>query len=151
MPPSQRTPFPPGISRGRTRPVEGRKSFDGSSAVIRHSMACPFARPSSWPNGIVSPDAMRQCHSTRSLPVPVRSSIVLADRNRYAPCYAKLPFPQAHRCAPRRDRYLHPDASVHLEEVDLPAEEEELHRASDVVPDGACRGDGGPSRQYPFH
>ena len=51
------------------RAGEGRKRFEASSALMRHSMACP--RGAIWPWEIESgsPAATRTCSRTRSSPV----------------------------------------------------------------------------------
>ena len=48
VPPSRRTPPPPGERYVVIRPVSGRKPFVGSSVVIRHCSAAPRSRIVSW-------------------------------------------------------------------------------------------------------
>ena len=51
-----------------SRPTEGRKLRNGSSALMRHSMAQPSSRTSSWRKPSGSPAATRIMHSTRVQP-----------------------------------------------------------------------------------
>ena len=68
---SQRTPNPFGVWNAVIVPGLGAKLRYGSSALIRHSMAHPTG---DWlPKVILSPPAMRSCHSMRS--VSVTSSV----------------------------------------------------------------------------
>ena len=61
-------PGPPGRRSRSIRPGAGAKPREGSSALIRHSIACPCrgARPSSDSG---SPAATRSCSRTMSIPV----------------------------------------------------------------------------------
>ena len=72
VPPSRRTPGPPGERYVVILPVSGRKSLAGSSVVIRHCSAAPRIRIESWVSprsASVSPAAMRSCDWTRSTSV----------------------------------------------------------------------------------
>ena len=62
------------------RPESGRKSFVGSSVVIRHCSAAPVTLIDSWEmpsSASVSPEAMRNCACTRS--IPVTSSVTVCS------------------------------------------------------------------------
>ena len=50
-------------------PGAGAKFFAASSALMRHSIAWPCQRTSSWPNESGSPAAIRICSRTMSIPV----------------------------------------------------------------------------------
>ena len=72
VPPSSRTPAPPGERYVVMRPVSGRKPWLGSSVVMRHWIAAPRIRRSSCRSprsAIVSPAAMRIWEPTRSTSV----------------------------------------------------------------------------------
>src|SRR3989304_2466516 len=68
---SPRTPGPPGGTKVVIVPGAGRKSCLGSSALMRHSMACPRNSMSPWFMASFSPAATRICHCTRSTPVSI--------------------------------------------------------------------------------
>ncbi len=94
MPPSHRTPGPPGMRRASTRPGLGRNPRPGSSALMRNSNACPVGAGVSVKDG-PSPNAIRNCSRTRS--VPVTSSVtgcstcsrVFTSRNEIVPSAAR--------------------------------------------------------------
>ena len=80
VPPSRRTPPPPGERYVVIRPVSGRKPLEGSSVVIRHCSAAPRSRTVSWlrpRSSRVSPDAIRICDCTRS--TSVTSSVTVCS------------------------------------------------------------------------
>jgi hypothetical protein len=65
--------FHPRAAAGTTRrPVDGRKPRNGSSALMRHSIAQPSRLTSSCVKGSFSPAATRIICSTRSSPVIIR-------------------------------------------------------------------------------
>ena len=68
-PESIRTPGPAGSRYPVIRPGAGAKFLEASSALIRHSIAWPDRRTSSWPSDSGSPAAMRSCSRTMSSPV----------------------------------------------------------------------------------
>ena len=90
----------------------GRKPLDGSSRAIRHSIACPVRRTSSW----------------RSHSGPRRDQHLLAD--------------EVEPCDQLGNRVLHLDPGVHLEEEVLAFLREQLDRPGRAVADGLGRVDG---------
>ena len=80
VPPSSRTPAPPGDRYVVIRPVSGRNPLEGSSVVIRHCSAAPRSctvsadRPRSARD---SPEAIRICAWTRS--TSVTSSVTVCS------------------------------------------------------------------------
>ena len=96
------------------RPGAGRKPADASSALMRHSIACPAKRTSSWRNESGSPAAIEHL---------LAHEVETGDE--------------------LRDRVLDLDARVHLQEVVLAvAGEEALDRPGAAVADGARGVDG---------
>ncbi len=80
VPPSRRTPAPPGERYVVILPVSGRKPLAGSSVVIRHWSAAPRRDTESWESprsARVSPDAIRICDCTRS--TSVTSSVTVCS------------------------------------------------------------------------
>ena len=63
----QRAPSPCGAFQVVMRPGPGMKLRAASSALMRHSIKCPFVRTSSCVNDSGSPAAMRICSATRLL------------------------------------------------------------------------------------
>ncbi len=80
VPPSSRTPAPPGERYVVIRPVSGRNPLAGSSVVIRHCSAAPRSTIRSWDrprSASVSPDAIRIWACTRS--TSVTSSVTVCS------------------------------------------------------------------------
>ena len=80
VPPSTRTPAPPGERYVVIMPVSGRKPLAGSSVVIRHCSAAPRSTTVSWESprsASVSPEAIRSCDWTRS--TSVTSSVTVCS------------------------------------------------------------------------
>ena len=96
----------PAARRGAIRPGDGRKPCTASSALIRHSTACPVRTTSSCRIRSGCPSATASCSATRSRPVTSLG-----------------------------DRVLDLDAGVHLQEVEgVPlAVDQELDRAQPAV------------------
>ena len=65
---STRTPGPPGRAKTWIVPGDGANVV-GSSALIRHSIACPVKVTSLCRNDSRSPAAIRICSLTMSMPV----------------------------------------------------------------------------------
>ena len=71
-PPSQRVPNPSAVRSPVIGPGQGRKAPPaGSSALTRTSMEQPSSAMSDCENGNGSPAAIRNCCSTRSMPVTI--------------------------------------------------------------------------------
>ena len=68
-PESIRTPGPAGSKYDVTVPGAGAKFLAASSALMRHSIAWPCQRMSSWAKLSSSPAAIRICSRTMSTPV----------------------------------------------------------------------------------
>ena len=80
VPPSRRTPPPPGERYVVIRPVSGRNPLAGSSVVIRHWSAAPRSSIASWSrprSASVSPLAIRSWLCTRS--TAVTSSVTVCS------------------------------------------------------------------------
>ena len=81
VPPSRRTPGPPGDRYDVMVPVSGRNSLAGSSVVMRHCSAKPRAWMSSCTSrsrsASVAPAAIWICACTRS--TPVTSSVTVCS------------------------------------------------------------------------
>ena len=80
VPPSSRTPAPPGERYVVILPVSGRNPLAGSSVVIRHCSAAPRRVTVSWErprSAELSPDAIRICACTRS--TSVTSSVTVCS------------------------------------------------------------------------
>ena len=76
-------------------PGAGAKFLAASSALMRHSIACPCQRTSSWPKASSSPAAIRIC--SRTMSTPVVSSVtqcstctrVFISRKKYSPSWSR--------------------------------------------------------------
>ena len=94
-PESTRTPGPAGSRYRSILPGAGAKFLEASSALMRHSIACPRRTTSSWRIDSSSPAAARMPSLTMSTPVVISvtqcstCTRVFISRKKYSPSWSR--------------------------------------------------------------